>query len=477
VNKVRSGPLSEELRKQMNHHCLVTSFLFLITLIVYFYHPILNRSLSSRILIQNFEEEKENNGPIYYTYEKKPILYTFVDVNKIEFDVHLLETWKLCWNKAGWDTRVLSPSNAEEYNYYDKWIKRLDESGIYGLPRMSFIRHLAMSVIKSGGFFSEYYIFPLQRATINETNINEYLTLPNDGKFISYDGVYGSFISASYEEWNRMTNLLLENIEKNVVFSFKKINHLATDAFFMKDLVHTPFPILQENQFEMDLCGNFSQEKISIRFHGAEIEQLGYDIKDRAALIQSWMRLYEGRCLTNLPLVFTFYEPIANFADDCQHLLKAWKESWSDAGFTPIVLSLQDAKRHPRYKYLLPMLDGVQFKDNTDKYNFYCFLRWVAMSTSGGGWMTDSDTFPLNIKPSFTLPNNGTFTAHAGLLPTLLSGSAPEWNRMSKMIFNNYREKMKTTQVKSWADNLALADIYSLDKKIVFSARQYNRFI
>merc|ERR1711933_233218 len=157
---------------------------------------------------------------------------------------------------------------------------------------------------------------------------------------------------------------------------------------------------------------------------------------------------------------------------DPEKLLSVWKEAWSNAGFQPIVLSLQDAKRHPRYKYILPMLDGIQFKDGKDKFNFVCFLRWVAMSNSGGGWMADYDTFPLNIKPSFTLPNEGKFTVHAGHLPTLLSGTASEWNRMAKLIFSDYRDRVtekkstffgKKTTVSSWSDYLSLKRIHSID--------------
>jgi len=388
--------------------------------------------------------------------KKKPVLYTFVDNENMEnFDSHsrdLLDVWKLYWNKAGWDTKILTPATAKLHFDYDEFSERLDKAGIFGLARQSYIRHLAMSAVKSGGFFSEYFIFPLQKAIVNENN--NFLSLPYSGKWTSYDESF-SLISASHSQWNLISKLLMENMGKNDFVSLKKILYQNPDAYNHHNLVNSPFDILSKKQFTLDICGSFSKEKVGVRFHQAEIKDLHYTLTERVDLVSSWMRLYEARCQSNRPLIFTFVEGI----DD---LVEVWKEAWSNAGFAPIVLSLQDVKRHPKYKYFLSILDRDHFQDGIDKINYFCLLRWIAMSVSGGGWLADYDIFPINIKPSLTLPNDGNFTGHSGLLPALLSGSAAEWNRMSKLIFTIYERKI-AQKISFWSDFLSMKEIKSID--------------
>lgn len=434
-------------------------FLLLIIFITYLYNPNLSFEAVSEVQLDHNSHRhlEENDNKV------KPILYTYIDESEKTFDKELLELWRMYWGKSGWDTHILTPAVAKEHPDYEEFDTRLTAAGICCLPKMTYLRHLAMAVIKSGGYYSEYYVFPLQKASVDK-NEDGFQTLPNDGRFTAYDGAV-SFLSGSNLEWNRIVKLLMENIERNDFLSLRKIRHIQPDAYMLDNTINTPYGILNTKQFRLDICGEFSKQKVGIRFHPAEIQDLKYNVTtDRTGLIKSWMRVYEGRCLSNRPVIFTFYEPVDYLQyQDPGSLLEAWKEAWSNAGFQPIVLSLQDSKRHPNYKHILPMLDGIQFKGGNDKFNFLCFLRWVAVSNSGGGWMADYDTFPLNIEPSFTLPNNGKFTVHAGMLPTLVSGSASEWNQMARLIFTNYREKSNI--VTSWSDFLALKQIHAMDNK------------
>jgi hypothetical protein len=80
------------------------------------------------------------------------------------------------------------------------------------------------------------------------------------------------------------------------------------------------------------------------------------------------------------------------------------------------------------------------------------------MATVGGGWMSDYDVVPLkSIVPKeyfeppkrlskkdmdgingFPLPNKGGFTVYAndGRVPSHMSGSAKEWDRMAKSLLD-----------------------------------------
>jgi len=130
-----------------------------------------------------------------------------------------------------------------------------------------------------------------------------------------------------------------------------------------------------------------------------------------------------------LPIMHTFYERLSVGEDD---LLEAWKEEWTKAGFEARVLTLEDAKRHPYFKEMEKVVKPM-FQNG---YDAMCFYRWLAMGASGGGWMSDYDTFPTNfpMNEAVDLPNGGGFTSFESHVPCLVSGSEEEWNRVSKLL-------------------------------------------
>jgi len=97
------------------------------------------------------------------------------------------------------------------------------------------------------------------------------------------------------------------------------------------------------------------------------------------------------------------------------------------------------------------------------------------MASVGGGWMSDWDNFPLNMKPSFNLPNKGTFTSYSEHVPNLIVGSASEWIRIAKVMFDNYDEQSQHGSL-HWSDMFALSrfmrlDLHLIDGKIVSRSR------
>jgi len=128
----------------------------------------------------------------------------------------------------------------------------------------------------------------------------------------------------------------------------------------------------------------------------------------------------------------TFYEKTEVGQDD---VLKVWKEEWSRAGFDTNILTLDDAKNHP---YFEEMEEIVQRMFDSSDYQAFCFYRWLAMATVGGGWMSDYDIFPTNfpLKQGFDLPNGGNFTSFEVHVPSLMSGRAEEWTRVSKLLID-----------------------------------------
>ena len=165
------------------------------------------------------------------------------------------------------------------------------------------------------------------------------------------------------------------------------------------------------------------------------------------------------------PVMYTFYDRTdpggkstgirSTGMDDKSdnELLALWKRHWENAGWEPRILSLEDAKKHPSYDdYMsrlesLPM-DGVSGKGKNRLYNQLCFLRWLAMASAGGGFMSDYDLFPLGhgtgdlaTLPPVLLPNNGDFTVYSvvpnsqnAAVPCLMSAREEEWTRLAMKI-------------------------------------------
>ena len=142
--------------------------------------------------------------------------------------------------------------------------------------------------------------------------------------------------------------------------------------------------------------------------------------------------------------------------------LNEWKKALQGAGWNTVVLTLDYAKRHPLYKTFRTVF--VEAHHSTKPCDQMCFYRWLAMaSTSDGGWMSDYDTYPLNMHQNyehgFDLPNNGSFTSNLYFIPNLISGSKSEWNRMASLLLANHKRHTHGF----WSNMLGLQDIIQID--------------
>ena len=165
------------------------------------------------------------------------------------------------------------------------------------------------------------------------------------------------------------------------------------------------------------------------------------------------------------PIMHTFFQRIdpehhhkgttnnqgTGMSNDERHAaeLASWEYAWQYAGFDTVILDIEDVKKHENYDEIRNFLDHEAFGE----YDELCFLRWFAMVTTGGGWMSDYDVVPLKSlvpdeyfaipqQPSekdkdgnngFPLPLDGKFVVYDsnGRVPSLMSGSAEEWDKMA----------------------------------------------
>jgi len=143
-------------------------------------------------------------------------------------------------------------------------------------------------------------------------------------------------------------------------------------------------------------------------------------------------------------------------------------------------LGIDDAMKYKDFK----MLDKAITSHVDTDYNKFCFYRWMAMAAldRDGGFMSDNDTFPLPSSRPFSspdkLPHRGIFTVYdaapEGGIPSLMSGSKTEWNRMVKAITKSILDPRSNGNYIT-SDMLSLMELdrnddsqfYNIDQKIV----------
>ena len=175
------------------------------------------------------------------------------------------------------------------------------------------------------------------------------------------------------------------------------------------------------------------------------------------------------------PTMYTFFDRIPaterntgmTDADD-DKMLFLWAQEWEDSGFNTFVLSMEDAKKHPRFFEFEEKLQKVPLNGRNKVYNQMCYYRHLAMSVVGGGHMSDYDVLPLlNYDTEVTsFPRNiaqdggasiiYSATADNGGIPCLMSGGASAWEELAFALLENAARHANEQQ---WSDMYAMVDL------------------
>jgi hypothetical protein len=128
---------------------------------------------------------------------------------------------------------------------------------------------------------------------------------------------------------------------------------------------------------------------------------------------------------SNCQKVFTFYASVEGKHEQEElDLIDLWKESWSQAGWEPIVLGqgslIYDAES-------LEILNRVRQLPSINRkfLDYWCYARWLAVAQQGGGFMSDYDV----INYSFAPRPADKLTTYDRHVPCLVSGDASEFRR------------------------------------------------
>jgi len=153
------------------------------------------------------------------------------------------------------------------------------------------------------------------------------------------------------------------------------------------------------------------------------------DLYDKSKIyFDSSQRHLDGRRMIH-PVMNTYFN--SKVETDAE-ILALWEKEWNNAGFTTKILTIYDARRHPKFEEYKKIIEG---DSDIDASSFY---KWLAMSSSGGGWMSTYETFPTNFPliDGADLPNDGKLSCYLGQIPSLVSGTAEEWDRILEMLFD-----------------------------------------
>jgi hypothetical protein len=97
--------------------------------------------------------------------------------------------------------------------------------------------------------------------------------------------------------------------------------------------------------------------------------------------------------------IYAFYDSIGNFPgrDDYKKLINIWQKSWIYYGWDPVILTLDDAKKHKDYQRLLEISNERPTVNRKD-FETLCFLRWLSMFDKSG-WYCDVDMINYGFEP------------------------------------------------------------------------------
>lgn len=376
-----------------------------------------------------------------------PVMNTYFN-SKVETDAEILALWEKEWTKAGFTTKILTIYDARNHPKFNEFRKIIEGNSV--IDGSSFYRWLAMSS-SGGGWMSTYETFPTNFPLIDGAD------LPNDGKLTSYLNQIPALVSGTEEEWDRVADMLFDAVSR--ITHEEKTDKNAIEVLVQEgnngiDFEHSGYNVQPGFMYDSPgqvNCDAMSSAKAVYIPQEVVLSAVNKDLypvvlpKDdptgynhRAAAFKIFLEDFENQCGDGeenvRPIMHTFFHRVDRMTTEDQ-TLQLWREEWDNAGFDTVVLTLDDAKKHPDFEDIEKIMKPLF---GSEGYNALCFYRWLAMAASGGGWMSDHDTLPLYfpVDEGLHLPNGGNFTSFERFVPSLMSGTTDEWNRVFKLLID-----------------------------------------
>ena len=147
--------------------------------------------------------------------------------------------------------------------------------------------------------------------------------------------------------------------------------------------------------------------------------------------------------------IYTYYQDIDFSAQ--QELIELWKLSWSRHGYEPIVLNLQDAKKHSYFETLNSEMRRI-FKEITNKeiaeYGMSCWFRWLAYATQADEKFYVSDYDAINVNFPIKEPNEKLHLMDNDC-PFLASGTPKQFENLCKAFVEVSNQRIEILKEKA----------------------------
>lgn len=152
--------------------------------------------------------------------------------------------------------------------------------------------------------------------------------------------------------------------------------------------------------------------------------------------------------------IYTYYQDIDFSAQ--QELIDLWKTSWLRQGYEPIVLNLEDAKRHSYFNAFNTEIRRIHKKITNKEISVYgmsCWLRWLAYATQEDEKFYVSDYDAINLNFPTTEPNAKLHFMDNDC-PFLASGTPKQFENLCKTFVevSNQRIEILKQQTKHYHD-------------------------
>jgi len=140
--------------------------------------------------------------------------------------------------------------------------------------------------------------------------------------------------------------------------------------------------------------------------------------------------------------IYTYYQDISHSSQN--ELIDLWKLSWSRQGYEPIVLNLNDAKKHSYFETLNSEMRRI-FREITNKeieeYGMSCWFRWLAYATQSDEKFYVSDYDAINANFSITEPEDKLHLMDSDC-PFLASGTPIQFENLCKAFVEVSNERI-----------------------------------
>jgi len=141
--------------------------------------------------------------------------------------------------------------------------------------------------------------------------------------------------------------------------------------------------------------------------------------------------------------IYTYYQKINQSPQN--ELIDLWKISWSRQGYEPIVLNLEDAKKHSYFDTLNTEMRRI-FKEITGRvisdYGMSCWFRWLAYATQKEENFYVSDYDAINVNFPITEPNEKLHLMDSDC-PFLASGTPTQFENLCKAFVKISNERIQ----------------------------------